>query len=75
MNQEKKPVFETKPVFENYAIIATGGKQYQAIPGKTIAIESLKAKLEMPLILIKFSLENLALTILNSVNHLSLVRA
>ena len=31
-----------KPVFEQYAIIQTGGKQYQAIPGKTIAIEKLE---------------------------------
>ena len=27
--------------FEKYAIFQTGGKQYQAIPGKTIAIEKL----------------------------------
>jgi large subunit ribosomal protein L21 len=31
-----------KPVFEKYAIFQTGGKQYQAIPGKTIAIEKLE---------------------------------
>ncbi len=31
----------SKVVFEKYAIIQTGGKQYQAIPGKTIAIEKL----------------------------------
>ena len=30
--------------FEKYAIIATGGKQYQAIPGKTIAIEKLEGE-------------------------------
>jgi len=30
-----------KPQFEKYAIFQTGGKQYQAIPGKTIAIEKL----------------------------------
>lgn len=29
-------------VFENYAIFQTGGKQYQAIPGKTIAVEKLE---------------------------------
>lgn len=29
------------PEFERYAIIKTGGKQYQAIEGKTIAIEKL----------------------------------
>ena len=31
-----------KPVFEQYAIFSTGGKQYQAIPGKTIAVEKLE---------------------------------
>ena len=30
------------PNFEQYAIIQTGGKQYQAIPGKTIAIEKIE---------------------------------
>ena len=30
------------PNFENYAIFQTGGKQYQAIPGKTIAIEKIE---------------------------------
>lgn len=30
------------PVFEQYAIFQTGGKQYQAIPGKTIEIEKLE---------------------------------
>lgn len=30
--------------FDKYAIIETGGKQYQAIPGKTIAIEKLDAQ-------------------------------
>lgn len=28
-------------VFDRYAIFATGGKQYQAIEGKTVAIEKL----------------------------------
>jgi len=28
-----------KPSFDQYAIIQIGGKQYQAIPGKTVAIE------------------------------------
>ena len=31
-----------KPTFEKYAIFQTGGKQYQAIPGKTIAVEKLE---------------------------------
>jgi len=30
-----------KKIFENYAIFQTGGKQYQAIPGKTVAVEKL----------------------------------
>jgi large subunit ribosomal protein L21 len=30
------------PNFEEYAIFQTGGKQYQAIPGKTIAIEKIE---------------------------------
>ena len=38
MNQAQNSLL---PVFEQYAIIQTGGKQYQAIPGKTIAIEKL----------------------------------
>ena len=33
-----------KPVFEKYAIFQTGGKQYQAIPGKTVAIEKLEGE-------------------------------
>lgn len=32
---------QQKPLFNQYAIFQTGGKQYQAIPGKTIAIEKL----------------------------------
>ena len=31
-------------VFDRYAIFATGGKQYQAIEGKTVAIEKLEAE-------------------------------
>ena len=33
-----------KPQFEQYAIFETGGKQYQAIPGKTIAVEKLNGE-------------------------------
>lgn len=33
-----------KPVFERYAIFQTGGKQYQAIPGKTVAIEKIEGE-------------------------------
>ena len=32
------------PDIEKYAIFQTGGKQYQAIPGKTVAIEKLDLK-------------------------------
>lgn len=34
----------SKPMFEKYAIFQTGGKQYQAIPGKTISIEKLEGE-------------------------------
>ena len=34
----------SKPVFEKYAIFKTGGKQYQAIPGKTISVEKLSGQ-------------------------------
>lgn len=33
-----------KPAFEKFAIIQTGGKQYQAIPGRTIAIEKIEGE-------------------------------
>lgn len=33
-----------QPVFNRYAIFQTGGKQYQALEGKTLAIEKLDAK-------------------------------
>ena len=32
------------PSFDQYAIFQTGGKQYQAIPGKTVAIEKLEGE-------------------------------
>ncbi|MFH1644543.1 MAG: 50S ribosomal protein L21 [bacterium] len=32
------------PTFEKYAIFQTGGKQYQAIPGKTVAVEKLEGE-------------------------------
>ncbi|KKR95505.1 MAG: 50S ribosomal protein L21 [candidate division TM6 bacterium GW2011_GWE2_41_16] len=34
---------ETNGMFQRYAIIKTGGKQYQALEGKTIAVEKLDA--------------------------------
>ena len=30
--------------FDTYAIFQTGGKQYQAVPGKTVAVEKLEGK-------------------------------
>ncbi len=38
MSQDNKTV----PVFDRYAIFQTGGKQYQAIEGRTVAIEKLE---------------------------------
>ena len=32
------------PEFEKYSIFQTGGKQYQAIPGKTLAIEKIEGE-------------------------------
>lgn len=29
------------PTYESYALFETGGKQYQAVPGKTVAIEKI----------------------------------
>jgi len=34
----------TQPTFSRYAIFQTGGKQYQALEGKTVAIEKLTAQ-------------------------------
>lgn len=33
-----------KPAFDKYAIIETGGKQYQALPGKTLEIEKMEGE-------------------------------
>ncbi len=35
--------------YDSYAIFETGGKQYQAVPGKTIAVEKLEAEDGKPL--------------------------
>ena len=35
-------------LFDKYAIIQTGGKQYQAILGKTLAIEKLEGEMGTP---------------------------
>ena len=32
------------PIFDKYAIIQTGGKQYQALEGKTIAVEKIEGE-------------------------------
>jgi large subunit ribosomal protein L21 len=40
---------ERKDIFDNYAIFQTGGKQYQAIPGKTISIEKIEGEFGKPL--------------------------
>lgn len=37
------------PAFGKYAIFQTGGKQYQAIEGKTIAIEKIEGEAGAPL--------------------------
>lgn len=34
----------SQPIFTRYAIFQTGGKQYQALENKTVAIEKLDAK-------------------------------
>jgi len=41
MKQERAT---SNPAAESYVIFATGGKQYQGIPGKTVAIEKLDAE-------------------------------
>lgn len=35
---------ENRPSFDAYAIFKTGGKQYQAITGKTLAIEKIEGE-------------------------------
>ena len=35
---------ESEPMFERYSIFQTGGKQYQAIEGKTVAIEKIEGE-------------------------------
>jgi len=40
---EKKSM-ETEKTFDKYAIFKTGGKQYQAIEGKTLAIEKIEGE-------------------------------
>ena len=33
-----------RPAFDKYAIFQTGGKQYQAIPGQTVAVEKIEGE-------------------------------
>ncbi len=54
---------ETKTAtFDRYAIFQTGGKQYQAIEGKTVAVEKLEgetgAKLEFTEVLLRKTAED-----------------
>jgi large subunit ribosomal protein L21 len=37
------------PTHKQYAIFQTGGKQYQAVPGKTVAIEKIEGEAGTPL--------------------------
>ena len=48
---------EQQNTFDSYAIFETGGKQYQAVAGKTVAIEKIEgeagAPLEFPNVLLR----------------------
>ena len=46
---DKKKSEKTASLFPRYAIFQTGGKQYQAIEGKTIAIEKIEGEAGSPL--------------------------
>ena len=41
---EKSKIYNNMPEFGKYAIFQTGGKQYQALEGKTIAIEKIEGQ-------------------------------
>lgn len=43
-NSAEKRSLEGIASFDTYAIFQTGGKQYQAIPGKTVAIEKIEGE-------------------------------
>lgn len=47
--KETKNSTETIMTFDRYAIFQTGGKQYQAIEGKTVAIEKIEGEAGTPL--------------------------
>ena len=40
---DEKKIIDTK-VSEQYAIFQTGGKQYQGVPGRTVAIEKIEGE-------------------------------
>lgn len=42
MAEEKKREMPIVPTIEKYVIFKSGGKQYQGIPGKTVAVEKLE---------------------------------
>ena len=44
MEQNNIKDASSMPSFENYAIVQIGGKQYQAIPGKTVAVDRLEGQ-------------------------------
>jgi len=39
---------ESRKTYDKYAIFATGGKQYQAVEGKTIAVEKIEGEAGAP---------------------------
>jgi large subunit ribosomal protein L21 len=41
---EKSKNYTNKPDFGKYAIFQTGGKQYQALEGKTVAVEKIEGE-------------------------------
>ena|SRR3990167_4847957 len=57
MKAKEEVSSSTLPKFDKYAIFQTGGKQYQAIEGKTISIEKIEgepgAKLEFNEVLLR----------------------
>ena len=45
---DKQKQKQKQDTFDSYAIIQTGGKQYQAIKGKTIAVEKIEGDVGAP---------------------------
>lgn len=48
MAEEKVQKKQETPSFERYAIFQTGGKQYQAIEGQTVAVEKIEGEAGAP---------------------------